>query len=195
MKRGDGDVLVDPSLEALASIADRIALHPDSAKPQLALPPRLGARLSAVARRVLPGEPFADIGADHARLTLALVADGTVPSAIAVDRLAAPLAVAEAAVKRYGLSGRIDVRRGDGLAPLLPGEAASVVVAGMGGAAIRRVLEQRDPALLGVRRLVLQPQTEQALLYEWLECRWGVAGTVMVQEHGRRYVVAWVDVG
>lgn len=195
MIQGDVDLrLVDP-MESGTPVGPPLVLPADPTKPQVLTPPRLGARLAAVARRVLPGEPFADIGADHARLTLALVADGRVPSAIAVDRLAAPLEVARAAVERYGLGDRIDVRRGDGLAPLAPGEAASVVIAGMGGAAIRRVLEQRDPAALGLRRLVVQPQTEQALLYEWLACRWGVAGTVMVQEHGRRYVVAWVDLG
>jgi tRNA (adenine22-N1)-methyltransferase len=172
-----------------------MVLAAPSAPLRLSAPvPRLGPRLNAVARRVLPGEALADIGADHARLTLALVACEAVPWAIAVDRLSAPLAVARRAAERCGLSERIDVRRGDGLAPIAPGEVATVVIAGMGGAAIRRILERQDPAALGVRRLVLQPQTEQVMLYDWLDERWGVAGTVVAAEHGRRYVIGWVDV-
>jgi tRNA (adenine22-N1)-methyltransferase len=116
-----------------------------------------------------------------------------VPRAIAVDRRAAPVVVARRAVARYGLTGRVEVRQGEGLAVLAPGEAATVVVAGLGGAAIRRILEQRDVAELGIRRLVLQPQTEQVGLLDWLDCRWGVAGTVVAEEHGRRYLVGWVD--
>jgi len=55
-------------------------------------------------------------------------------------------------------------------------------------------LERVDPAALGLRRLVLQPQTEAAELQDWLAARWGLAGAVVVQEGGRGYVVFWVDV-
>ena len=45
----------------------------------------LSRRLSAVAERVLPGVPMADIGTDHGLLPVTLVLRDTVPSAGAID--------------------------------------------------------------------------------------------------------------
>lgn len=157
-------------------------------------PPRLGARLHAVLRHVLPGAPLADVGTDHGLLAIAAVAGGAVPSAIAIDRAAAPLAMARSQVERYGLAEQVAVRAGDGLAALAPGEVATVAIAGLGARAIQTMLERVDPVALGVRRLVLQPQTEATLLQDWLAARWGLAGAVIVHEAGRGYVVFWVDV-
>jgi tRNA (adenine22-N1)-methyltransferase len=157
-------------------------------------PPRLGARLAAVLRHVVPGAPLADIGADHGLLAIAAVAGGTVPTAIAIDRARAPLAMARANVAHYGLDDRVTIRVGDGLRPLAPGEVATVAIAGVGARAIRAMLERVDPASLGLRRLVLQPQTEPEALQDWLAARWRLAGAVLVHEAGRGYMVYWVDV-
>jgi len=43
-------------------------------------------------------------------------------------------------VAAYGLADRIVVVEGDGLAPLRPGEAKVIVLAGMGGEKITRIL-------------------------------------------------------
>ncbi len=159
----------------------------------LSAPPRLGPRLAAVLRQVLPGEPLADVGADHGLLAIAAVAAGTVPAAIAIDRVPAALARARANVARRGVDDLVEVRAGDGLAALAPGEVATVAIAGLGARAIRAMIEREDPAGLGLRRLVLQPQTEAADLRDWLAGRWGLAGAVVVRESGRGYVVLWVD--
>ena len=57
--------------------------------------PTLDARLAAAAELVRPGEPVADIGCDHGKLTAVLAASGKYPKVIGADlrpgRLAAAL--------------------------------------------------------------------------------------------------------
>ena len=54
--------------------------------------PTLDARLSAAAELVRPGEPVADIGCDHGKLTAVLAASGKYPKVIGADLRPGPLA-------------------------------------------------------------------------------------------------------
>ncbi len=115
----------------------------------------LGPRLQALADEVWAGLPVADVGADHALLPIALLRAGRVPAAVAVDRAPGPLLTLRA-LRVPGL----EVRAGDGLAPLRPGEVGTVVIAGMGGDLIAALLDRAPAGVLGaLRRLVLQPNT------------------------------------
>ena len=57
--------------------------------------PTLDARLAAAAELVRPGEPVADIGCDHGKLTAVLAASGKYPKVIGADLRPGPLAKAE----------------------------------------------------------------------------------------------------
>ncbi len=118
---------------------------------------RLGPRLAAVAELVLPGLPVADIGTDHGRLPTALVLAGVVPWAVACDRAALPLARARATITRAGAAERVQLRQGEGLAPLAPGEVATAVIAGMGGPTMLTILAADGERTRGLRRILLQP--------------------------------------
>lgn len=128
----------------------------------------LSNRLRRVAEQVPPGSVVADIGTDHGYLPVDLVSSGRCPRAIATDIAAGPLAAARALVEREGLSDRIQLRRGEGLAVLAPGEADTLVLAGMGGVLMARLLGQRPEVAHSLYRLVLQPMTAAASLRRWL---------------------------
>ena len=95
-------------------------------------------RLRAIAGMVTKGNRLADVGCDHGYLSIWLVSEKTVPSAIAMDVRPGPLSRARENITRYGLEDYIETRLSDGLAKLEPGEGDTLVIAGMGGPLIVR---------------------------------------------------------
>ncbi|MBR7092118.1 MAG: SAM-dependent methyltransferase [Clostridia bacterium] len=147
-------------------------------------------RLQSVAARVRPGRRLADIGTDHAYLPVWLVQQGVCPCAVATDLRRGPAEHARQTVAAAGLADRIDVRVGDGLAPLRPGEADDIVLAGMGGDTIAAILAAaswiRDPAL----HLVLQPQSRAEKTRAFLlENGFSLLREETVLSAGRRYLI------
>ncbi len=130
---------------------------------------KLSKRLQAVAGCVPPGLPAADIGTDHAFLPIYLAENGICPRVLAMDVREGPLSRAAEHVKRYRLEDRIELRLSDGLNALLPGEAEVIILAGMGGKLITRILENDLSLALGVRKLVISPQSEIPETRYWLE--------------------------
>lgn len=130
--------------------------------------PALDARLQAVLELV-QADTHADIGTDHARLPVRLVREGRVRLCVAVELNPGPLALAQRMVARARLTEQIDVRQGDGFAPIAPGEVQSASVAGMGAYTIRGILERAGESLPPA--LVLQPNDSPRWLRLWAEER------------------------
>ena len=101
---------------------------------------QLDARLQMCADFVPPGAVLADIGTDHAYLPVWLCKSGKIPKAIAADIGQGPLQSAGESIARYQAQDRIETRLSDGLAAFSPGEADTIVIAGMGGELIARIL-------------------------------------------------------
>lgn len=154
----------------------------------------LSPRLAAAAAYVRPGQPLADIGTDHAYLPAHLVEAGAVPRAIAADVLPGPLEAARTTVQEAGLTQNIELRLGNGLKVLRPGEVATVTICGMGGPLIADILEAGP--LAGVERLVLQPMGGEETLRRWLmEHGWYIIDETLVEDGGRIYVVMAAEPG
>lgn len=150
----------------------------------------LGPRLHAVASAVKPGRPVVDVGTDHARVPVHLVASGTCPRAVAGDRLEGPLRAAHRTVAEAGLEDRIALRRGDGLSVARPEDAGTVVIAGMGGATICAILDRAGPRRLAIERLVVQPNTEWTTVRLHLhELGFGLVDETLVEQDGKFYPV------
>lgn len=155
---------------------------------------QLSPRLAAVAALVRRGAPMADIGTDHAYLPAYLVETGAVPRAIAGDVMAGPLEAARHTVESAGLAAQIELRLGDGLQVLQPGEVASVTLCGMGGALMASLLAAAD--LTGIERLVLQPMESPERLRAWLSSNgWRILHEELVEDSGRIYVVLAAERG
>lgn len=153
-------------------------------------------RLLQIAHRVLKHLPLADIGSDHALLPCYLVSNDVVPSAIAVEVNEGPFDSAKRHVKEWGLNGRIDVRLGDGLTVIEPGEVASVVIAGMGGSLIADILSNGKQVLQVTKRLVLQPNVAADTLRQWmLDEGWQLIDEELVFENGHYYEILVAEPG
>lgn len=150
----------------------------------------LSGRLAALAAYVPAGSVVADIGTDHAYLPIYLVRAGICRWVIATDVKEGPFRWAGTKIKEHELDGRIELRLGDGLQVLKPGEAEVLVLAGMGGNTIREILAAAPRVLKQCSRLVLQPMVDAGDLRFWLaENGWKIWDEQLVEEEGRIYVI------
>ncbi len=178
---------------------------------------KLSKRLLAVADMVTPGSVLADIGTDHAYIPIYLIEQEIIPCAYAMDVNRGPLARAEEHIREHGLTEQIEIRLSDGLAALQPGEAQSVVIAGMGGALTIRILQDGENLLresedgisaekdsisaekdgtgtqvgsrhFGIQEIILQPQSEVPQVRAYLEkAGFSIVREDMVLEDGKYY--------
>ncbi|MBO8128646.1 MAG: SAM-dependent methyltransferase [Peptococcaceae bacterium] len=156
----------------------------------------LSPRLLCIAHFVPPGKVVADIGTDHALLPVYLIKTGRVSRVIGVEKAGGPLAAARLAVTSRGFEGFIDVRCGDGLTALKPGEAQVIVLAGMGGHTIKEILAKSPGVRQAAERLVMQPMAQAGALRLWLAGHgWRIVDEELVRDGGRLFQVIVAEPG
>ncbi len=112
----------------------------------------------------------ADIGSDHAYLPVELLETNIASFAIAGEVAKGPMSRSKEDVDKFGLSAKIGVRLGDGLAVINENdEIDTVVIAGMGGILIKDILTRAtEEQLSNVKTLILQPNIGEPLVRHWL---------------------------
>ena len=150
----------------------------------------LSIRLKTVAEAVTKGNRVADVGTDHGYVPIYLVKNNLSPAGIAMDVNKGPLEKAQEHIREEKLGGKIATRLGNGLAPLEPGETDTVIIAGMGGDLICKILKAKPEFLIEGKEFILQPQSEwfkvRRLLKEYhyqIEKEW------FLKEDGKYYVI------
>lgn len=113
--------------------------------------------------RYVTGTSVADIGTDHAYIPIELSKKGI--KTIATDISRGPLDAASANVKKYNCN--VDLRLGGGLYPLEKGETDDIIIAGMGGEMIIKII-QDNPEKACASRLILQPMNYPERLRKFL---------------------------
>ena len=157
---------------------------------------KLDNRLQAVADFVPDGQPAADIGTDHGYLAAALVESGRVPHVIASDLNAGPCDAARHTVAQQAMQDQIEVRQGDGLTVLAPGEVQTACIAGMGGALMADILEAAPLVVRKLKVLVLQPMNGEYELRHYLyQHSWHIADETLVVADDRIYTVIRAEKG
>ncbi len=157
---------------------------------------RLSKRLETIASFVPKGSIIADIGTDHGYIPIRLVQDQTCPRAFAMDVRKGPLERAFVHVEEYGLSQQISLRLSDGLRKLDPGEADTVIIAGMGGELICRILEEGGHVRDSISRFILSPQSELGSVRRYLEKKgFAIRREAMVKEDGKYYTILEAEKG
>ncbi len=153
-------------------------------------PTPLTPRLAAVAGAVGTGRRVADIGTDHGKLPLWLAATGRAELCLATETTVARLAAAIRPGPGASWRNRLIHRVGDGLSAIRPGDRIdTVVLAGLGGRTMVRILDPRALRSLGPIRLVLQPRSEVPLVRRSLaDDGWGLDSETLTEEGGRAYV-------
>lgn len=150
--------------------------------------PQLDARLGAAAAFVRPGHTAADIGCDHGKLSAFLAASGRCPRVLACDVRPAPLEKAKRTCAPW--ADRIELRLGDGLSVLQPGEADDIIIAGMGAQTVIDILAAAPWVCDARYNLILVPATKHTWLRRWLaQNGFALVGETLARAAGRWYAV------
>jgi len=128
----------------------------------------------------------ADIGSGDGLLAAHLARAAPGRTVIATENKRGPFEVVLRTVE--GLD--VDVRYGEGLATLRPGEAEVLVIAGMGGHRIAALLAAEPGVVAGLSRLVLQPMQHLKSLVDELDSNgFQIERLVAVSQSGRTHTV------
>ena len=153
----------------------------------------LAPRLQAIADLVLGGGRICDVGCDHAHIPLYLLFQERIPGALAMDVIPGPLEKAESNIRRYEtdrIRGKIELRLSDGLDAYVPGEAETLVIAGMGGWMIRKILLREPEKTRSFTAMVLQPQSDHGIVRSAIrELGWSIDEERMARQDGKYYQV------
>ena len=125
-------------------------------------------RLQSAVSYIKKGGRIADIGTDHAYLPIFLVREGIVSGALAADINLGPILSARANIEAAGLSGQIETLMTDGLHGVEAYAPDDVLIFGMGGELIVKILSEAPWVKDARIGLILQPMSRISLLRKWL---------------------------
>ena len=128
----------------------------------------LSKRLNWIINVMDKADVIMDVGTDHGYISIELIKRNIANKVIASDINKDPLNKAKLNVSLEGLSSKIDLRLGGGLAPVKNNEVQGVLIAGMGGNLIRDILEKDIDKVKNMNYLVLQPAQNPEVLREYL---------------------------
>lgn len=149
----------------------------------------LSKRMKMNADLIPEGCALADIGCDHGYVCIELARKNWCRKIIAMDVNRGPLAIAEKNIRQAKLQDKIMCRISDGLQELETGEVNTILVAGMGGMLISRILRAKPDVVAGVDTLVLQAQSDWRTLRETI---WNLGFSIetecICEEAGKYYL-------
>ena len=125
-------------------------------------------RLETILSHIDTGVGVIDVGTDHGYLPAALAERGYTGHLFASDIHKGPLDTAARTAQRAGVSDQIRFILCDGLDECPPEAVDTIVIAGMGGDMICRILDRAEWCMDRRYKLILQPMTKQEVLRYWL---------------------------
>ena len=146
-------------------------------------------RLLACCAFVSPGDRIADVGCDHGYLSIHLLTNGTVRSAIASDLREGPLQSAVINAEKYDVRDKMEFYLSDGVRNI-PRDFDTLVCAGMGAHTMISILEAA-PWLKNERyRMILQCQIKTPMLRQYLsENGWKISRESVLRDGKFLYTV------
>lgn len=148
----------------------------------------LSERMQAVADFVTNGNRVCDVGCDHGYVSIYLVQEKIAPSVLAMDVNKGPLLRAKEHVQQYDMERYITLRLSDGLTAYEPGEADTLICAGMGGRLLQSILEKEAEKTADFKELILQPQSEIGAFRRFLRNEgYCILAENMILEDGKFY--------
>jgi len=157
---------------------------------------QLSKRLLTIADMVTKGNRVVDVGTDHGYIPIYLIKNKRIPNAIAMDIGKGPLERAKTNIQKENLELYIETRLSDGVQALYAKEADTMIIAGMGGGLVKKIIEEGREVLKTVREYILQPQSDIEMVRKYLEQEeYTIKEERMVLEDGKFYPIMRVCSG
>ena len=148
----------------------------------------LSDRLQAVASLIPTCKCAADVGTDHGYLAVWLLQNRKAAHVFATDIHAGPLSRAKQTASEQDCADRMTFHLCDGLQFPDAEQADAVILAGMGGETMISILQEAPWSWSGTA-LILQPQSKQELLFQWLrEHGIGLVDAKLCADAGKLYL-------
>jgi len=153
--------------------------------------PDLSKRLSEVAKFVRLDSVVADVGTDHAYLPIYLLKTGVARYAVATDVREGPLVHARDNIDFYNVKDSVSIYRTDGLEGIEAHAPDDIMICGMGGELILRIVTECEYSKKEGVRLLLQPQSSFAEMRNGLaEAGYSAVDESLVRDGHMIYQVA-----
>lgn len=129
---------------------------------------KLSDRVCHIVDLVPECDSMADVGCDHALISIYLREIGRVKKVIASDLREKPLENARENVEKKGLTTDFQFRLCDGLSAYKPHEVETILISGLGGILMKEVLDKGKEVVKSATYLILEPQSDVYLVRKWL---------------------------
>ncbi len=140
-------------------------------------------------------DKVADIATDHCYIPIHLSKVKTVKKIIACDINEKPLQNGQQHIKDYSLEKIIETRLGDGLSPIEVGEVDTIIIAGIGGSLMCKILQDSLEVVKSAKQLVLQPQSDLIGLRKYLISIGFKIDNEFVVDENRLYTILDCSIG
>jgi hypothetical protein len=151
---------------------------------------RIPKRMLAIANMVDKSKVLADVGCDHAYISINLLENGKVERIIASDLREGPLNIAKDNIKLCGYEDRIETRLCAGLQGYEAGEVDTILISGMGGMLVKEILSESIAVTKKADTLILEPQSDLRVVRAYLkEIGFEIIDEDMLSESGKYYQI------
>lgn len=155
---------------------------------------RLSKRLQAIADMISPCETIADVGCDHGFLSIYLIENNIAKKVYACDINEGPIKRARANIAEYNMEKCIEAIQCDGLLGIK--NCDSIVIAGLGGKLMIKILQDSPSVVSSAKYLILEPQSENEYFRKSLkDMGYKIIDEDFVLDEGKFYPVIKVTAG
>jgi hypothetical protein len=151
---------------------------------------RIPKRMLAIANLVDNSKVLADVGCDHAYISINLLENGKAERIIASDLREGPLNIARDNIKLEGFEERIETRLCAGLCGYEAGEVDTILISGMGGMLVKEILSESIDVVRRADTLILEPQSDLRVVRAYLkDIGFEIIDEDMLSEGGKYYQI------
>lgn len=150
----------------------------------------LSNRLKAISDCVKNDAVIADIGTDHGYIPIYLAKEGRIKYALACDVNKGPLHKAKSNINHYGVEDVVETRLSDGLEKLKKNEVDTVIIAGMGGLLIEKIMDKGRDVLATIDELIVSPHSDVDIVRRKLHILgYKILEEKLIQDEGKYYTI------